>query len=97
MMQLIKSKNTSCVLSITGSGMEPMILAKIGSACARVVFEQILEEIQTETAENRYQKMLVEEPELVQRIPLKHLASYFGIAPQSLSRIRKKLATAERI
>jgi CRP-like cAMP-binding protein len=59
--------------------------------------EQILEEIQTETAENRYQKMLVEEPELVQRIPLKHLASYFGIAPQSLSRIRKKLATAERI
>jgi CRP-like cAMP-binding protein len=53
--------------------------------------EEILEEIQTETAENRYKKMLLEEPELVQRIPLKHLASYLGIAPQSLSRIRKNL------
>jgi CRP-like cAMP-binding protein len=53
--------------------------------------EEILQEIQTETAENRYLKMLEQEPQLVQRIPLKHLASYFGIAPQSLSRIRKKI------
>lgn len=55
--------------------------------------EEILQEIQTETAENRYLKMLEKEPKLVQRIPLKHLASYLGIAPQSLSRIRKKITT----
>lgn len=55
--------------------------------------EEILQEIQTETAENRYIKMLEKQPQLVQRIPLKHLASYFGIAPQSLSRIRKKIVT----
>ncbi|GMQ25398.1 Crp/Fnr family transcriptional regulator [Algoriphagus sp. oki45] len=55
--------------------------------------EEILEELQTETAEFRYKKMLVNEPELLKRIPLKILASYLGIAPQSLSRIRKKLAT----
>ncbi len=54
--------------------------------------EQILEEIQTETAENRYKNMLKNEAELLKRIPLKYLASYFGIAPQSLSRIRKKLS-----
>lgn len=53
--------------------------------------EQILEDIQSETAERRYQKLLEQEPELVQRVPLKHLASFLGIAPQSLSRIRKKL------
>ncbi len=53
--------------------------------------EQILEEIQTETAEYRYEKMLKTSPELLKRIPLKHLASYLGIAPQSLSRIRKKI------
>lgn len=53
--------------------------------------EEILEELQTETAENRYQKLLKNQPELLQRIPLKHLASYFGVAPQSLSRIRKKV------
>ncbi|MDB4292299.1 hypothetical protein N9954_02760 [Maribacter sp.] len=58
--------------------------------------EEILEEIQTETAENRYFKILESQPELLQRIPLKHLASYLSVAPQSLSRIRKKLATKIR-
>ncbi|MEM8970001.1 MAG: Crp/Fnr family transcriptional regulator [Bacteroidota bacterium] len=58
--------------------------------------EEILEELQTETAENRYLKLLNSQPELLQRIPLKHLASYLGIAPQSLSRIRKKVMTRHR-
>ncbi len=53
--------------------------------------EQILEEIQNETAEERYRKMLLNADPLLQQVPLKHLASYLGIAPQSLSRIRKKL------
>jgi CRP-like cAMP-binding protein len=53
--------------------------------------EEILEELQTETAEFRYEKMQKNNPELLQRIPLKHLASFLGIAPQSLSRIRKKI------
>lgn len=58
--------------------------------------EEILEELQTETAELRYEKMLKNSPALLQRIPLKYLASYLGIAPQSLSRIRKKMATQNR-
>ncbi len=52
--------------------------------------EEILEDLQTETAEQRYLKMLDVQGELLQRIPLKYLASYLGIAPQSLSRIRRK-------
>ncbi len=51
--------------------------------------EEILESLQTETAERRYQAMLTSQPTLLQRVPLKHIASYLGIAPQSLSRIRK--------
>jgi CRP-like cAMP-binding protein len=53
--------------------------------------EEILEELQTETAENRYRQMLLNNDPLLQRVPLKHLASYLGIAPQSLSRIRKNV------
>jgi len=52
--------------------------------------ENILQELQTSTAETRYKKMLESNPALLQRVPLKHLASYFGIAAPSLSRIRKK-------
>ena len=58
--------------------------------------EQILEEIQQETAEQRYRKMLLNGNELLHQVPLKHLASYFGIAPQSLSRIRKKISKEVR-
>ena len=58
--------------------------------------EEILEALQTETAEERYIKMLEQEQDLLQRVPLKNLASYLGIAPQSLSRIRKKIAEKSR-
>ncbi|MEM9078500.1 MAG: Crp/Fnr family transcriptional regulator [Bacteroidota bacterium] len=53
--------------------------------------ELILEEAQNETAEKRYAKLLQNRPQLVQRVSLKHLASYLGVTPQSLSRIRSNI------
>ena len=58
--------------------------------------DQILENIQNETAESRYRQMLAESDPLLQRVPIKHIASYLGIAPQSLSRIRKKVLASAR-
>jgi len=52
--------------------------------------EQILEDIQNLTAEERYFKMMKDGHIYLEKVPLKYLASYLGIAPQSLSRIRKK-------
>jgi len=43
------------------------------------------------TAEERYQKFIKTYPELFEQIPQNQIASYLGITPQSLSRIRKKL------
>ena len=43
----------------------------------------------TETAEQRYERLLKEEPILLQLVPQYYIASYLGITPQSLSRIRK--------
>ncbi|GAB4017293.1 Crp/Fnr family transcriptional regulator [Spirosoma sp. KCTC 42546] len=40
------------------------------------------------TAEQRYEKMLTEEPHLLQKIPLQYLASILGVTPRHLSRIR---------
>jgi len=54
--------------------------------------DDIIEDLLSKTAEERYAYLLDHEPQLVQRVPLKYLASYLGIAPQSLSRIRKQLA-----
>lgn len=52
--------------------------------------EQILEELQNKTAEERYALMMQNNDPILTNVPLKHIASYLGIAPQSLSRIRKK-------
>jgi CRP-like cAMP-binding protein len=46
----------------------------------------------TDTPEQRYLKLIAERPNLVQRIPQYQLASYIGIKPESLSRLRKRLA-----
>ncbi len=53
--------------------------------------EEILESLQSETAEHRYLQLLKTQADLINRVPLKHLASFLGIAPQSLSRIRKRI------
>lgn len=54
--------------------------------------EKFFLETKTMTAEERYIKILAEYPcELVKKIPLKHLSTFLGVAPQSLSRIRKKI------
>lgn len=48
-------------------------------------------EWQTKSAEEKYLKLLQDAPDIVQRIPQHYIASYFGIKPQSLSRIRKNI------
>jgi CRP-like cAMP-binding protein len=44
-----------------------------------------------DNAEQRYLSLLTDYPQLIQFIPLKYLASYIGITPQALSRIRKRI------
>ena len=47
----------------------------------------------SEDAEHRYRKFSQLYPQFIQRIPQYLIASYLGIAPQSLSRIRKEMAS----
>ena len=47
--------------------------------------------LQTLSASERYLKFLDKRPNIVQHANVKHLASYLGIKPQSLSRIRKEI------
>ena len=57
----------------------------------------ILEKMQREaqfllqSPEEIYRTLLEKDPKLIQNIPLKYIASYIGITPQALSRIRKRI------
>lgn len=61
----------------------------------RKIFENALvdtvnrvESIQFHSAEERYNALIKEAPDVLKRVPLKFIASYLGITPVSLSRIR---------
>ncbi len=45
----------------------------------------------TLSADKRYLKLLSEQTEVIKNVPVQYIASYIGIKPESLSRIRKKM------
>lgn len=49
-------------------------------------------ESKASTAEEKYKKLLGSSPDVLQRVPQHYIASFLGITPESLSRIRKKIA-----
>lgn len=51
---------------------------------SRVITSELL------SAKERYDKLMHDSPSLIQRVPLKHIASYLGMTQVSLSRIRKE-------
>ncbi len=48
----------------------------------------------TETPETNYLRLVKQRPKLIQRVPQYYIASYLGISPETLSRIRKKLSAS---
>jgi CRP/FNR family transcriptional regulator, anaerobic regulatory protein len=67
---------------------------KISRCAAEALFihkQQQQIDILTKTAKERYLDLQLKQPEILQRTPQKHIASYLGITPQSLSRIRFEL------
>jgi len=73
---------------------QTLIVGNYGEKITRLAVETVFIEKQqqqidllTKTAKERYLELL-KSKEGIERIPLKYLASYLGITPQSLSRIR---------
>ena len=54
--------------------------------------QEIMASYTTDTPEQRYLKLLKARPDLFQKIPQYQIASYVGVKPESLSRIRKRIA-----
>ena len=46
-----------------------------------------------ETAKEKYQRLLREQPYVLQRAPVQHVASYLGISRETLSRVRRQVST----
>lgn len=69
-------------------------IEKIGRLLVEQAFIKITQhtiDLQVLTASQRYEKLLNNYPDVLQKLPLHHIANYLGIAPKSLSRIRKEI------
>lgn len=88
------------ILTISNADMEMEINSKFPKfeLMCRKLSEQLLvkqqmdfDEFKTSSPEQRYLNLLQKRPDLVQRVPQHQLASYLGIKPQSLSRLRARI------
>jgi CRP-like cAMP-binding protein len=56
-----------------------------------ILIDEYRIDLLTLTPEERYQKMWMTEPKLLQEVPLHYLASFLGISSRHMSRIRKNI------
>jgi CRP-like cAMP-binding protein len=56
-----------------------------------ITMEKRIAMLQSQSAHERYEKMLKENPEIILNVPLQYTASFLGVTPQHLSRLRKEL------
>ena len=89
-----------CTLVVGNREKEEQLYAKFPKleTVSRKVMEKVFAEQQelsgsyfTDTPEERYLNLMRTRPELFQRVPQYMIASYVGVKPESLSRIRKRL------
>lgn len=88
------------IVCISNTEMEVEINSKFPKfeTMCRILSEELLaqqrinfDEFKTSSPEQRYLNLLQKRPDIIQRVPQHQLASYLGIKPQSLSRLRARI------
>lgn len=74
-----------------GQSMKFQKLGKIIAEQSYLSVEKRLRMFMTQDLLLKYQTMLKDDPVLIERIPQYHLASYLGVSPEALSRIKSKI------
>jgi len=72
------------------------VFERVGRLMAEALFmnwQQKAKSLMLDNAEERYVKLIAKRPDLAQRVPQFLIASYLNVKPETLSRIRKKIAT----
>jgi len=89
-------KLNKCFVSVHVEKSEQIVFE--GKVCRTLVQNGYLSSLQriaksfSDDAEQRYLSLIKQQPDLQQRVPQYLVASYLGIKPQSLSRIRHNLS-----
>lgn len=102
--QVISNENLECItgcqlLRITKENLDLLLPQSPSFQSFSIsVFQETLaynetraKDLATLTAEERYVNLVEHYPEIIQNVPIQYIASFLGMNPKSLSRIRKQL------
>lgn len=86
----------SSLFSVSFSGLESLYsrfheierLGRLLMSAGLIQLQQRFDDLHFATAHERYRKLIVSAPSLINRVPLGMIASYLGITQETLSRIR---------
>jgi len=96
----LETLTTTTIWSISYKDLQEVYNStKIGNLIGRFSSERLYlikskreQSLLNDSAEQRYLNLFKERPKLIKKIPLKFIASYIGVTPQALSRIRKRIS-----
>src|SRR5690606_22658979 len=66
-------------------------LSRVGMESQLGEYQDMMAKFITQKPEERYLDLLENRPDLINRVPQYHLASYLGVSAETLSRIRKRI------
>jgi CRP-like cAMP-binding protein len=67
-------------------------IGQIATEDELITCQKMIASFITQSPEERYVKLIDTRPELFQRVPQQYIASYIGVSPETLSRIKKRVA-----
>jgi CRP-like cAMP-binding protein len=100
----IKAIEPSILIAIPKADLETVAMKSVN---IQILYRKILEEslilsqkhadmLRFESAQDRYQKLVKRNPQLVLRAPLVYIASYLQMTPETLSRVRNALLLEDK-
>lgn len=67
------------------------IIARIATENELITCQKVIASFVTKSAEERYLDLLTTQGELFQRVPQQYIASFLGVSPETLSRIKSRV------
>ena len=92
---VVRATEVSEVFKLSGYDFHELV--KISDSFFRMgrIFEQALQNQDYQhnrmTPEEKYALLIASKPQIIQKFPLKYIASYLGMTPETLSRVRRKI------
>ncbi|MGR3808901.1 Crp/Fnr family transcriptional regulator [Jiulongibacter sp. NS-SX5] len=72
------------------------LIARIATENELICSQKIIASFVTKSAEQRYLDLLETQGELLQRVPQQYIATYLGVSPETLSRIKQRVFQKNR-